>query len=130
MNKDIDQKIRDALRAEDDELAAFFDETPSIFDQVADTFKGSWRFLNIISFVFTFFIFAFSIICLVYFFRTDPGEVKTMLAWGAGFVWASMAVGLLKMWFWMEMQRNQITRETTRVELELAALARRLYNTS
>lgn len=122
MNKDIDQQIRDALRAEDEDLAAFLDEKPTVFDQVFETFRSSSRFLVIISVSFTALLLIASIVCLVQFFLADTTKIQ--LAWAIGFMWTSLGVAMLKMWYWMEMQRHQITREIKRVELEIAALAR------
>jgi hypothetical protein len=37
-----------------------------------------------------------------------------------------LAVAMLKMWFWMEMQRIAVTREVKRVELLTAKLLERM----
>lgn len=124
MNKDIDQQIRDALRAEDEDLAAFLDDKPTLFDQVFETFRSSSRLLVVVSVAFTLVFFIASIVCIVQFFQAD--STKVQLAWAIGFMWSSLAVAMLKMWYWMEMQRHQITREIKRVELEIATLARRM----
>ena len=120
MNKDIDQQIRDALRAEDEDLAAFLDEKPTLFDQVFETFRSSSRFLVIMTVTFTFVMFVASIVCLVQFFMADTTKIQ--IAWAIGFMWSSLAVAMLKMWYWMEMQRHLLTREIKRLELQLANL--------
>lgn len=124
MNQDIDQQIREALRAEDEDLAAFLDEKPTLFDQVFETFRSSSRFLVILSVTFTLVFLVGSIVCVVQFFQAE--STKVQLAWVIGFMWSSLAVAMLKLWYWMEMQRHQITREIKRVELEIASIARRL----
>ncbi|MEZ6165546.1 MAG: DUF6768 family protein [Phycisphaerales bacterium] len=53
-------------------------------------------------------------------------ETKALLAWGFAFTFCMTAVGMLKMWFWMEMQRIAVTREVKRVELLTAKLLERL----
>jgi len=124
MTSDIDRHIRDAFRAEDEQLNAFLESEPNLFDQVASTFRGSSRFLVVISVVVSLVFMGVSIYCIVRFFQAD--STKMMIAWAIGFMWASMAVAAMKIWYWMEMQRHQITREIKRVEIEIAALARRM----
>jgi hypothetical protein len=54
---------------------------------------------------------------------TDVGE---MLRWGAAAGLAFAAVLLVKVWFWLEMQKAAIVREVKRVELQVASLAAHL----
>ena len=48
-----------------------------------------------------------------------------LLVWGGGFMFCMMAVSMLKLWFWMEMQTNSVLREVKRVELQVSRLASR-----
>ena len=45
-----------------------------------------------------------------------------MQLWGMGTLLAFIALGMIKLWFWMELQKAVIVREITRVELRLASL--------
>ena len=46
------------------------------------------------------------------------------MMWGAGAGLAVAGLALIKVWFWMEIQKNAIVRELKRVELQVANLAK------
>jgi hypothetical protein len=58
------------------------------------------------------------------FFQAEA--TQAMIAWATGFLWFSLWVAMLKIWFWMEMQRLPIMREIKRLELKIAELSRQL----
>jgi uncharacterized membrane protein YciS (DUF1049 family) len=121
---DIDQHIRDAFRADDDALAAFLDDEPSLFDQVAQTFRGSNRALVFLSVGIGIVFMATSVTCAIQFFLADT--TKAMIAWALGLVFSLMAIAIMKVWYWMELSKNALAREIKRLELEIAALATRM----
>jgi hypothetical protein len=53
-------------------------------------------------------------------------ELADMLRWGAGSALAFVGIALIKVWFWLELERNAIVREVKRLELQVASLAERL----
>ena len=53
-------------------------------------------------------------------------NLEDMLRWGAGSALAFAGLALVKVWFWMEMQKNAIMREVKRLELQVASLAAQL----
>jgi len=53
-------------------------------------------------------------------------DVRNMLVWGGGAALALSAVSMIKLWFWMELQRNATVREIKRLELQVSRLAARL----
>ena len=53
-------------------------------------------------------------------------DTEEALAWAVGFGFCMFVVGGLKVWFWMEMNKNRVLRELKRIELRLAALDERL----
>lgn len=119
----IDDKIREALRIEDEALARALEEEPSIFDLVADTLRGRLRFLNMLGVAFALIFMALGVFCAVRFFRVEG--TRELIAWAVGFGWCMMAVGFVKIWYWMELSKHAVMREIKRVELEIAALAAR-----
>jgi hypothetical protein len=52
----------------------------------------------------------------------EATEVKAMLGWAGVAAFGFFFLGLLKMWFWMEMQKNSVVRELKRLELQVASL--------
>jgi hypothetical protein len=65
-----------------------------------------------------------SLFALYGFFHADG--TRTLIAWASGFLWSSLAVAMLKIWFWMEIQKNSVVREIKRLELQVANLSRQL----
>ncbi len=53
----------------------------------------------------------------------EATEVKAMLGWAGVAAFGFFFLGLLKLWFWMEMQKNSVVREIKRLELQVASLA-------
>ena len=49
-------------------------------------------------------------------------DVRGMLLWGGLTTFALAGVGLIKLWFFMEMNKNSIVRELKRLELQVASL--------
>jgi hypothetical protein len=52
----------------------------------------------------------------------EASQVKAMLGWSGVAAFGFFFLGLLKMWFWMEMQKNSVVREVKRLELQVASL--------
>jgi hypothetical protein len=121
---DIDEKIREALRHEDAELLAHYQSGPPVHELLIDTFRGRRVWLSSLAVVFTIVFFGLSLFAVYGFFHTEG--TRSLIAWASGFLWASLAVAMLKIWFWMEIQRNAVVREIKRLELQVANLSRQL----
>ena len=52
----------------------------------------------------------------------EATAVKAMLGWAGVAAFGFFFFGLLKLWFWMEMQKNSVVREVKRLELQIASL--------
>ena len=118
----LDQAIRQALSAEDAEfLAKFKDETP--FHEALGTFRGQWGAMNIFAAILTFAMFGAFVYCAWNVFTVT--DVRASIIWSAGALLAGIAVAMLKMYFWMEMNKNAVLREVKRLELQVARLAAR-----
>src|SRR5690349_17532318 len=53
---------------------------------------------------------------------SETTEVRAMLGWAGVAAFGFFFLGILKIWFWMEMQKNSIVREVKRLELQVASL--------
>jgi 4-amino-4-deoxy-L-arabinose transferase-like glycosyltransferase len=49
-------------------------------------------------------------------------EVRAMLGWSLLAIFAMLTLALVKVWFWLEIQRNALVREMKRIELQVASL--------
>jgi hypothetical protein len=117
---ELDKKIRAALAADEAELFEQLGE-PSLPEQVIETFRGRGRWLVMLMFVMTTVFVGLGIATVIGFFQADTE--RAMIAWAAGFGFCLITIAMLKIWYWMELNKNAITREIKRVELQLARLA-------
>ena len=117
----LDERIRESLSAEDQELLAQMDADDSLYRDVIATFQGRMRWMNVLSSIIGFALFGVALLCGWRF--TMETEPRGMLMWGAGAALAISGLTMIKLWFWMEIQKNAIVREIKRVELQLAKLA-------
>ncbi len=120
----LDDKIREALKREDAELFGEVAGEASMPELVAESFRGKFRFFVAVTWsataVFTIGMF----FCAYKVFVSE--EFRDHILWAMGFFFTASAVGLLKTWNWMELNRIAVTREVKRVELQIALLAKRL----
>ena len=121
---ELDKKIKEALRQEDAELFEDLGGEPSVFELVIDTFRGKHWWLTLLTIFWSLVFFGLAIFSAVKFFNTD--DSRDMMMWALAFIFCMMAVSMMKMWFWMEMNKNAITREIKRLELQIARLAGRI----
>jgi len=117
---DIDELIREALRAEDlSELEQLGE--PGLPEMVTAVFRGRMRWFGV---MFMAMILVFTVLaawCGIRFLRAEA--VPDMLRWGAGFFVCLVTIVGGKTWYWMQMERVAVTREIKRVELLVAHLA-------
>ena len=113
-NDDLKAVLTDADR----ELLESYSDDPGLFEQIGGVFRGRLRLLTAISVAFSFAIFAISVWCLVELLNAESavGAVR----WAVGFLWCSMAVAMLKIWFWMQMNEHRLLRDIKRLELRLS----------
>jgi hypothetical protein len=50
-------------------------------------------------------------------------DVREMLGWSLLATFVMLTLALVKLWFWLEIQRNVLVREMKRLELQIASLA-------
>ncbi len=119
----LDRAIREALSKEDAEFLARFEDHSTPIDEVLDTFRGRWAMMNALAAVFTFLLFAASLYFAWQMF--SAGDVREVVMWGVAVIFAMLSIAMLKMYFFMEMNKNVLLRELKRLELQVARLATR-----
>lgn len=121
--EDIDQLIRETLSKEE---AKFYDELEeqNLFQMVLGLFRGKNKWIIVLMNVMTLVFFALFIYCAVQFFSTDV--TNELIKWGiSGFV-LLMAVSMLKLFAWMQMDKNALLRELKRLELQVSSLSSKM----
>ena len=121
---DVDRAIRQSLSAEDAELFDRLSLDQSLRQQVLATFEGQQRWMNVAGWIAGFLLFGGASVMAWWF--VEAANLQDTLRWGAGSALAFAGLALVKVWFWMEMQKNSILREVKRVELQVASLAAQL----
>ena len=125
MTDDLDRKIQQALSAEDAELFGEGGEM-GLFEMMLGSFKGRMRFWMIYTMVV---IFALTICLFFCIWKAySATDTDTRILWLIGVMMFGSGVGMLKMWWFMQMDKHNILREIKRVELQIAVLANRMKN--
>ncbi len=115
----IDQLIKETLNKEE---AKFYDqlEEQNLFEKLGEVYKGKLGWLAIVMNIAHLLIFGFFIFCTIQFFKVD--ETNTLIKWGSGGFLCLIAMAMLKLFVWMQMDKNDTLRELKRLELQLAAI--------
>ena len=120
---DFERKVREALAAEEAELQTRLDgSSPS--EQLIERFRGRGRWLTAAVFGLTAIWAVVAAVMMIEFFRAE--SVRAMIAWAGGYGLSLMNIALVKMWYWMELNKNAVAREVKRVELLVTRLAAQL----
>ncbi len=121
-NENIDDLIRATLSKEE---AKFYDELEeqNLLGKIGEVYRGKLGWLAVIMNIAHLVIFGAFIYCLVQFFNTD--ETKELIMWSSAAFLSMMAMGMLKLYVWMQMNKNDILRELKRLELQIATLMSR-----
>jgi hypothetical protein len=122
--KSIDEKIQEALSENDAELVESLRGERPLGEMINEAFRSRHRWMNITSFVMPM-IFVVAACFFAYQFFT-ASTTHAMIGWATGFLWAVTGTGMFKIFFMMELNKNSVTREIKRLELELAQLSRQL----
>lgn len=117
----FDDDIRGAMQpgADDASLRSAGDE--GMIQQLTATFRSRMRRWILITWVAVLFWVAVAVWAATAFFRSQ--DTRDWIMYACIFLFAGMAIAMLKMWYLMEMNRNTHTREIKRVEMQLARLA-------
>jgi hypothetical protein len=91
---------------------------------LADSFKGRTRWMVIYAWAWGIAVTGVMVFAAIRFFTTESEWEWIFHA--TLFLLAAVMLALIKLWYWMLINRNSITREIKRLELRIAALADRL----
>jgi hypothetical protein len=118
---DIDRKILEAIKAETDVTMKSYERELGLFGLMVESFKGTFGWMVVGAIAMQVLLAAAFIYCAVRLYGADAAGAK--LDWLAPGLAAFIAFGLLRIWFFMEINRLSLAREIKRVELQLAAIA-------
>ncbi len=105
-----DQQIKAALQS------STFDQ-PGIIEMAMSNFRGRNLYVSIGTTIVSLAILTAMVWCAFRFF--DATETRDMILYAVIFLFGSLAVSMLKLWFWLMMIRYSIVREIKRIELRM-----------
>ncbi|CAG0960321.1 hypothetical protein PHYC_00689 [Phycisphaerales bacterium] len=120
----FDDDIREAMLTGADEASLRSAGDEGIIQQVAATFRGRMRRWILITWLATLFWVCVAVWAAIAFFRA--GDTRGWVMHASIFLLAALAISMLKLWYFLELNRNTHTREIKRVELQLARLAEKV----
>jgi len=117
--EEIDELIEKSLSEEE---AAFYNELDQqgLFKMWFDLYTGKLGLWGIAAALFQV-IFTILAVYFTYKFFTVEG-IETMLRYGGGMFISVLFMQIVKLWHWMQMDKNAITREIKRLEFQVAVL--------
>ena len=118
--EDVDKLIKEALTQEE---AKFYDELDeqNLFGMIGGVFSGKLKWLLILMNIVTVFAFIGLIYCIAQFVNTDV--TNELIKWGILGMFFMLMMSMIKLFIWLQMDKNALLREIKRLELQLAALS-------
>lgn len=116
----LDQALRRAMSSEDLRLLDELSREEPLIVQAIHAFREQNRLIGVLGWVGGFGLFGAACYFAVQFVQAT--DLRTMILWGAAAGLMVAAFSMIKLWFFMEMQKNNILREVKRLELQIASL--------
>ncbi|WP_422350675.1 DUF6768 family protein [Flagellimonas sp.] len=118
--EEIDKLIKEALTQEE---AKFYDELgeQNVLEKFGGIFKGKMGWLAVIMNIMVLIFFGLLIYCSIQFL--DSEATNDLIKWGMGIFVSSLIMSMLKVYFWMQMDKNDVLRELKRLELQISVLS-------
>ena len=118
--EDIDKLIKETLTEEESKFYDELDEQ-NVFQMLGGLFKGKNSWIMYVMNFMTLVFFGLFIYCTVQFFGTD--NTNELIKWGIGGLVFLFGVSMLKVFAWMQMDKNALLRELKRLELQVSSLS-------
>lgn len=125
--EDLDQKIEQALREATGSVEAGPDEA-SVLQDVAATFRGQYRSLFALAWAKLFAFVALAIWSAYEFFMQTT--VQAQIAYATLVVVSAITIASIYTLFWVSMNKQMVSREMKRLELQIALLNNKLETRS
>ena len=122
---DIDNLIKETLTKEE---AKFYDELDeqNVFEMLSGLFKGKNRWIMYVMNIMTLIFFFLFVLCLYNFINSEA--TNDLIRWGFGSFVFLIAMSMLKIFAWQQMDKNALLREMKRLELQISSLTSKISN--
>mgnify|MGYP005996433105 CR=1 FL=1 len=118
--EDIDKLIKETLNEEEAKFYQELDEQ-NVLQMVGGLFQGKNKWIMILMNFMTLVFFSLFIYCMIQFFEAE--QTKEMIQWSVGTLVFLLGVSMLKIFAWMQMDKNALLREIKRLELQVSSLS-------
>ncbi|RBW55733.1 hypothetical protein DS884_15355 [Tenacibaculum sp. E3R01] len=121
--EDIDKLIKETLSEEE---AKFYEELEeqNMFQMVGGLFQGKNKWIMYLMNIMTLVFFGLFVYCTIHFFESEV--TKELIKWALGSVVFLLGVSMLKIFAWLQMDKNAVLREIKRLELQVSSLSGKL----
>ncbi len=123
--EEIDDLIEQALTREESEYYKKLEEE-SISDMALGLYKGKLAWVAVYTTFIMTIAFAFTVYCGIKFWNAE--SIELMMKWGAGGFLGLLITSLLKLWNWMQMDKNTLIRHIKHLEFQISVLASKVKN--
>ena len=113
---DIDEQIKQALSEEDQQFLSA-DEQAGLFELVGMSFKGKQAWMTWYMWGMGFLVFIVGVYTTTLFMAEE--NLKTSLGWALVIIACMMALTIIKVISWQQMQKLELMRELKRLEVRL-----------
>ena len=122
-DENIDQLIKQTLTQEEAKYYDDLDEK-NILGSLIEIFNGKNSWIVIIMNIVSLIAFGLFVYCVVQFFNTD--DTNELIKWVAGgFVFISMS-SMIKIYMWMQVDKNRVLNEIKRIEILISSLSHKI----
>ncbi len=121
--EDIDKLIKETLTEEEAKFYDMLDEQ-NVLEMIWGLFRGKNKWIMYLMNFMTVVLFGLFIYCIVQFFDSESNF--ELIKWATGSLVFLIGVSMLKLFAWMQMDKNAILRELKRLELQLSSLTGRI----
>lgn len=111
--EEIDKLIKETLTQEEAKFYNNLDEE-GLFASVKRMFKGKFKWIILMMLIVNFVIIGFFIYAIIQFFEAE--EIKEIIKWSAASFICILILSMLKVFSWMQMNKNALLREMKRLE--------------
>jgi hypothetical protein len=116
----FDEQIKQSLEQQTAEIDAILAEEKSVIAMMLNAYKGKMAFWMWFALILALITFGFAVWTGYHFFIADNAQDTAF--WGVLLVILTSMNAAIKMWVWMEMNRQSTSREIKRLEFMIAKL--------
>ncbi len=125
---DLDDQIRDAIQAEEDELSDEDQDFQAHFESLKTMFRGKLKWFSYFHLSTMGVLITMIVVSAIQFF--DAESTRAMIAWATGFAVFTILEGITELYFMLEWNKYVIRWEVKRLELQVASLAGELRDSA